>query len=134
MAEEINEFARAIGAVTPSPQSEYYSTFRSLFKRSNYFLLSGKFLMIKISRTDKPFWGIGKDFVDLLNNFDYFLILLVSNKEGWVFSKAEVSSNINSKKWRLREADNNYKINPPLPDRNSFHSPQDFQRKIGLQS
>lgn len=129
---EIREFTQAIGAVTPPQGSEHYATFRSIFRRSNYFLLAGKFLMVKISRSANPFWGIGKDFVDLLNDVDYFLVLLVSNREGWVFAKAEVNSNINSNRWRLREADRNYKIHMPLPDRNSFHSHQSFLEKIGL--
>jgi hypothetical protein len=86
--------------------------------------------MVKISRSEKPFWGIGKPFIDLLNNFDYLLILLVSNLEGWVFSKEEVNSNIKNKKWNLREADKNFKINWPLPDRNSFYSPENFLKKF----
>ena len=134
MDNEIQEFSQAIGAVTPPPGSEDYSTFKSIFKRSNYFLLGNKFLMVKISRLEKPFWGIGKKFIDFLNNTDYFLVLLVSNREGWVFSKAEVNSNINNKKWNLREADNNYKIHSPLPDRNSFYSPEKFLEKIKMQS
>ncbi len=134
MDKEIQEFTQAIGAAIPQPGSANYSTFKSLFKRSNYFMFGNKFLMVKISRTEKPFWGIGKDFIDLLNNFDYFLALLVSNREGWVFSKTEVNSNINNKKWNLREADKNYKINPPLPGRNSFYSPENFLKKIGIQS
>lgn len=130
MGDEIQEFAQAIGATTPQPGSEHYSTFKSIFKRSNYFLLGGKFIMVKISRSEKPFWGIGKPFIDLLNNLDYLLILLVSNREGWVFSKEEVNSNIKNKKWNLREADNNFKINWPLPDRNSFYSPENFLKKF----
>jgi len=93
-----------------------------------------KFLIVKISRSKTPFWGIGKDFLDLLNRFeqiDYFLILLVSGKEGWVFSRQEVNANITSQKWKLREADNNYKINWPLPDTNSFTSPDTFLKRIG---
>jgi hypothetical protein len=88
--------------------------------------------MVKISRIEKPFWGIGKDFIDFLDNSDYFLVLLVSNREGWLFSKTEVNSNIKNKKWNLREADNNYKIHTPLPDRNSFYSPDNFLKKAGL--
>ncbi|MBP7177277.1 MAG: hypothetical protein KBA53_13810 [Thermoclostridium sp.] len=130
MGDEIQEFAQAIGATMPEPGSEQYSTFKVIFKRLNYFLLGNKFVMIKISRSERPFWGIGKPFIDLLNNFDYLLILLVSNREGWVFSKEEINSNIKNKKWNLREADNNYKINWPLPDRNSFDSPDNFLKKF----
>jgi len=130
MGNEIQDFAQAIGAITPQTGSEHYATFKAIFKRSNYFFLGNKFIMVKISRSERPFWGIGKLFVDLLNNFDYFLILLVSNREGWAFSKEEVNSNIKSKKWNLRKADNNYKINWPLPDRNAFYSPENFLKKF----
>lgn len=130
MDKEIKEFTQTIGAVEPQPGTEKYAIFKTIFKRSNYFLLGKKFIMIKISRSDPPFWGIGKDFIDLLNNFDYLLILLVSNREGWVFSKEEVNANIRHKKWNLRIADNNYKINWPLPDRNSFFSPDNFLKKF----
>ena len=90
MADEIQDFAQAIGATAPQPDSEHYSTFKAIFKRSNYFLLGGKFVIIKISRLEKPLWGIGTAFIDLLNNFDYLLILLTSNREGWAFSKEEM--------------------------------------------
>jgi hypothetical protein len=130
MDDEIQEFAKAIGAIIPEPGSEHYATFKSIFKRSNYFLLGNKLIMVKISRSEKPFWGIGKGFIDLLNNSDFLLILLVSNREGWAFSKSEVNSNIRNKKWNLRTADSNYKINWPLPDRNSFFSPENFLKKF----
>ena len=134
MDKEIQEFTQAISAVTPQPGSEHYTNFKTIFKKSNYFHLGKKFIIVKISRSDPPFWGIGKNFIDLLNNLDYLLILLVSNREGWAFSKDEVNSNIRHKKWNLRIADNNYKINWPLPDSNSLHSPENFLKKFGMQS
>jgi hypothetical protein len=133
VGDEIKEFAAAIGAKEPNSGDKNYKLFRQVFKRSNYFVLDGKFAIIKISRSDKPFWGVGKDYIDFLNNTgNYFLVLLVSNREGWVFTKAEINNHINSANWRLREADNNYKINVPLPDTNSFTTPSHFLRKIGL--
>ena len=60
-------------------------------------------------------------------------MLFRSNREGWVFNKAEINNNIKSDKWRLREADQNYKINTPLPDINSFISTSHFMKKIGSQ-
>ena len=140
MDREILEFTSAIGATEPQPADEAYSAFRAIFRRSNYFILRGtppnanKFLIVKISRSKTPFWGIGKDFLDLLNKFEqihYFLVLLVSGKEGWVFSREEVNANIRSQKWKLRGADNNYKINWPLPDTNSFTSPNIFLKRVG---
>ena len=120
-------------AKEPSPDSENYVKWKSIFKKSNYFKVNGKLLIVKISRSKKPFWGVGKEYIDFLNLLDeYYLVLLVSGREGWVFAKSEVNANIRSKKWNLREADNNYKINYPLPDKNSFFSPRNFQKKLGL--
>ena len=132
---DIHQFTEAIGAVEPQPGQKSYERFRARFKRSNYFFLNGNFLIIKISRSKIPFWGVGKDFIDLLNRMDmhnYFLVLLVSSTEGWVFSKNEVNANISSDRWRLREKDNNYKIHMPLPDRNSFSTPANFLKKVGV--
>ncbi len=57
---EIQEFTQAVGAIAPQPGNEYYSKFKSIFKRSNYFLLGNKFLVVKISRIEKPFWALEK--------------------------------------------------------------------------
>ena len=130
---DIAQFVAAIGAKEPSPDSGNYAKWRALFKRSNYFLFNGKFTIVKISRIKKPFWGVGKEFVDLLNSLDdYYLVLLISPREGWVFTKGEVNSHIKSRRWNLREADNNYKINYPLPDGNSFFSTKHFLKNLGL--
>ena len=102
----------------------------SIFPRQNYFFLKGKILIVKISRSTKPFWGVGKKYLDFLDSSDYFLVLLTSNREGWIFSKKEVKANIARDKWRLREKDCNYKINVPLPDQNSFFSPEHFLKRL----
>jgi len=132
MSSEVEEFAKSVGATAPSPQDGHYHAFRSIFRRSNYFVLAGNFLVVKISRSKKPFWGVGKEYIDFLNGTDYWLVLLVSKTEGWAFSKNEVNANIMSNRWRLREKDNNYKINSPLPDRNWFYSPESFLKLTGL--
>jgi len=130
---DISQFVAAIGAKEPSPDKEDYWKWKAIFKRSNYFLFNGKFMIVKISRSKKPFWGVGKAFIDLLNSLDdYYLVLLVSSAEGWVFTKREINTNIQSRRWNLREADNNYKINYPLPDSNSFLSVKSFFKKLGL--
>ena len=104
--------------------------FRSIFRRSNYFFLNNKVLIIKISRKTKPFWGVGKKYLDLLDGrFEYFLVLLASSNEGWVFSETEVKRNIANDTWRLAK-DQNYKIYVPLPDRNSFSSPERFLQMV----
>lgn len=107
MEKEINEFADAIGAKEPNPTEQSHIAFRALFPRHNYFLLNRKFIIIKISRSKRPFWGIGKKYIDFLNDFDYFLILLTSNNSGYVFSKQEVNARIKDNTWRLYVKDNN---------------------------
>jgi len=64
---DIHAFALSLGAKEPDPDSENAALFRKMFKRHNYFQVNGHFLIIKISRSAKPFWGVGKSFVDLLN-------------------------------------------------------------------
>jgi len=133
MEKEIKEFIKAVGATEPKPSDENYSRFRSIFKRSNYFKLDRNFLIVKISRINKPFFGVGKPYIELLNLIDnYFLVLLVSEREGWIYSKAELNSNITNKIWRLSNKDDNYKINyDTLKDKNLFTSHSEFLRKIG---
>ena len=72
---------------------------------------------------------MGEESLDFLDSFDYFLVLLTSDTEGWLFSKKEVEANISRDKWRLGK-DGNYKINMPLPDRNSFLSPERFLKRV----
>ena len=127
---DILGFAQKVGAKEPEEGTEGYLQFRSIFRRSNYFFLNGKILIVKISRSDPPFWGVGEKYLDFLDGFDYFLVLLTSNREGWIFSKKEVKANISGDKWRLREKDRNYKINMPLPDQNFFFSPDHFLKRF----
>lgn len=120
---DIKQFVDAIGAKEPSPNAKNYAVWKAIFKRSNYFLFNGKFMIVKISRSKPPFWGVGKNFINLLNSFyDYYLALLVSGHKGWVFSKTEVNTYIRNKEWNLRKVDNSYKIHYPLPDKNRFLS------------
>ena len=124
MTNEIDDFVAAVGGVEPNVD-ESHTIFRGVFKRRNYFRINGSWCIVKISRTSKPFWGIGKRYIDLFSELEsFFVVLLISSSEGWVFSKQEVLAFIQSGRWNLREKDQNYKINPPLPDRNSFFSPE----------
>jgi hypothetical protein len=134
MEPEIQKFVTSIGATEPDPSSDIYKTFRQLFKRHNYFILTGNFLIIKISRSKKPFWGVGKDYIEFLNMLNnYYLVLLTGANEGWVFNKSEINYFLSSKRWNLREEDNNYKINPPLPDKNSFITKTKFFQITGIE-
>ena len=91
-------------------------------------MLNGKILIVKISRTNPPFFGVGQQFLEFLDPFDYFLVLLTSNREGWIFSKQEIKLNIANNTWRLSKTD--YKINRhTLLDRNYFSSPDRFLKK-----
>ena len=121
----------------PKPGDEIYSSFRLLFKRSNYFFLKGGFVVIKISRSITPFWGVGRKQVEFLNNLDnYFLVLLVSERAGWFFSKREINKNIQEELWKLRTSDDNYKINYSSLrfSKNGFAAPEEFLVKAGLVS
>ena len=130
---EISEFMHNVGGLSLREGNKYAEEFRKFFKRSNYFLLSGteKFVVVKISRSKKPFWGLGKEYVDFLNQLDYCLVLLVSSSEGWVFSKNEVISYINRNDWPLA-GDGDYKIHHPLQQSNKFYSSQEFKVIVGL--
>ncbi len=130
MKDEIRRFTEAIGATAPS--ADCAEMWKVIFKRPNYFLFNHRIMVVKISRSERPFWGVKKERIDLLNSLDdYFLVLLISAREGWFFTKSEINGNINSKKWNLRVADNNYKINFPLPDKNSFFSQANFLKRFG---
>lgn len=86
MDKEVYHFVRAVGAVEPTQGDELYPVFREFFKRSNYFLLRDTLLIVKISRSDKPFWGVGRKYIEFLNRFDsYLLVLLTSKGSGLVF-------------------------------------------------
>ena len=129
MSNEVREFTQKIGAKEPEKGTEFYLQYRRMFRRSNYFMLNSKMLIIKISRSNPPFWGVGKKFVDFLDSLDYFLVLLTSSKEGWIFSKKEIKENIAGDRWRRSKTD--YKINfNTLYNRNSFSSPEHFLRRM----
>ena len=87
---------------------------KKIFNRSNYFEVMGKFLIVKISRNTRPFWGFRKKVIEYLNDeqklSNYYLTLLVSNEKGWVFNKKDIMRFITNNEWRLAQ-DRNYKIN-----------------------
>jgi len=130
MQDEIAQFAASIRA----KRMLNIGSNRTLFSRPNYYQIPSGRLIIKISRSQRPknpFWGVGAAQIDVLDlgGRPYFLVLLVSEKEGWVFSADEVQKFITSDKWRLA-GDSNYKINMPLPNANAFLSPEQFLQKI----
>lgn len=132
MSDEVKNFAKAIGATRPQRGDKNYKTSQLIFRRSNYYKHSQGFMIIKISRIEKPFWGVGKFYIDFLNDLkiSFFLVLLDSEKSGYVFNEKEVNRFIDRKEWRLA-SDDNYKISVPLPDRYYFKNKEMFLRTIG---
>ncbi len=130
VAPDIQQFVDAVGATQPDLESEQGKLFRKVFRRGNYFRHPGGFLIVKISRVDRPFWGLGKQYVDFLNDAldNYYLVLLDSASSGYVFSKDEINSQIKRGNWRLSKTD--YKINMPLPTRNAFRTTEQFSSRI----
>lgn len=128
---EVLEFANSVGATEPAESEQIYGIYRSIFRERSYFRHPSGFLVIKISRSKKPFWGITKAIIDALNShFEYHLVLLTSAGQGWVFSKDQTITNIGSA-WHLDGQGLQYKINSPLPDSYWFLGPKAFLRKVG---
>ena len=98
---EVLEFAASICATEPDESEEIYRIYRSIFRERNYFRHPAGFLVVKISRSKKPFWGITKQIFDALNaHFNYHLVLLTKADQGWVFSKSQAVERIGST-WHL---------------------------------
>ncbi len=139
MSTEVLEFAEKIGAIDISSKLKH-GKYGSLFKRKNYFLLKNNtFLIVKLSKNRiRPFWGLGKKFIEVFNLLTedqgtYHLVLLISNKSGWTFSKKEINGYIHDGSWSFSENQDQYKINNyKLKDANSFFSTDHFLKKIGL--
>ena len=88
-------------------------------------------MVIKISHSDKPFWGLGKKHVDFLNDLldNYYLVLLESSSSGYLFDKEQINTNVRRGAWGLSGSD--YKINiSSLPRRNVFHNVEQFLERI----
>ena len=115
----------------------------------NYFQVGSTRLIIKIRKikpNQRPFWGAGVRQIEILDRLGpYYLVLLISDREGWFLSHTEIAGfieNLDSdrknpcwsrgKKGEKSDNENQYKINPPLPDTNLFKSPEEFLRKIPL--
>lgn len=144
--DEVASFAKAIGA-TPMDRQQISYRERRRFARPNYFQIESVRLIIKIRRMTasqrrRPFWGAGVIQIEILERLGpYYLILLTSSEEGWFLSHTEIAELIadldsvpKNPSWSRGHDDNEnqYKINPPLPDMNRFNSPDDLLRKIEL--
>ena len=131
MEPEIMKFAAAIGANEPDETDEIYSLYRSIFRERNYFRHSSGFLVIKLSRSKKPFWGLTREIIKALNTyFNYHVILLTPTGQGWVFTKEEANGHIESRAWNLDSKGDQYKINAPLPHANGFMGPKTCLQRL----
>jgi hypothetical protein len=134
MEPEILEFATSIGATEPQEGDEIYRLYRSFFKEHNYFRHPSGFLVIKLSRSKKPFWGLHKNIMQFLDeSLPYNLILLTSASQGWLFTQQEVAAYLRAKTWNLDGTGKQYKINMPLPDSNMFFGPKGCLKRLGPQ-
>lgn len=119
-------FAFHAGATIPRDSEPNHKIFSEFPDRGNYFVIDDYFVVVKISRTTKPFWGVDASVINLLIRQPNFAVVLLQNaKEGYCFTKNEVLKNLNSR-WKLRKEDNNYKINMPLPDSLFFKNTDEF--------
>lgn len=107
------------------------------FRRGNYYILSNGddayFLIIKISRNLRPFWGVGENFLNftLGLNTKLILVLLDSEHSGWIYFKDEISFFLKRGKWSY--SNGQYKINyNKLIKNNQFNSPTRFISLINL--
>ncbi len=76
MDHEIDNFINKIENCTPIRNQVY--------KRDHYFLKNNILLIIKISRSQKPFWGIRKSIIDFSNQtFPEYILALLSSHEKW---------------------------------------------------
>ncbi len=108
---------------------------RPSFREGNYFLLKTEnekvILIVKISRSVIPFWGVGERVLDFFNQMEktkFFLVLLDSRKTGWVFPKAEIDFH-RKNTWSF--SGNELKVNSgKLGSENRFFSENNFLTKI----
>ena len=143
MENEVNAFAESIGAknIRDLNSLRFLSSYDPNwiyppnFNRDNYFYINidGEvvILVIKISRTPRPFWGVGRKYIEFFNNLfqiRWVLVLLQAENQGWVFCKDEIMWNLGQNIWKLRHKDDNYKINfNTLGESNKFSSMRTFR-------
>jgi hypothetical protein len=145
---EIASFVKEISAVRIDLQGcDYRERWR--FSKPNYFQIGAIRLIIKIRKikaSQRPFWGVGVRQIEILERLGpYYLVLLTSDREGWFLSHTEIAAHIKNleagtknpgwsrgTKGSKSDNENQYKINPPLPDENIFKSSEEFLQKMRL--
>jgi hypothetical protein len=131
--DEVVQFARAIGAVRMDLQTSLQE--RRLFAYPHCCQIMSGRLIIKISRIKRPFWGVNKRAIESLEKHGvYYLVLLVSDKEGGFLSSSEIKRlrlGPDTVGWSNKAQDGDYKISHPLPPlTNWFSSPESLLQKI----
>lgn len=116
---EVQEFAQSIDA-----KIKNFSFFKG-----NIFYKEDRILLIKISRTKNPFWGLNGNLMDLLlegskeNKIKFSIILLITSYDGWVYPQSKVINMIENKRWK-KNSNGQYLINSPLDHNLSFSTHQ----------
>ena len=133
--DEVLTFAKQLGALDLKDLRSRDPRLR-IIKRRNYFLL-GKdtYLIVKISRIEKPFFGLGKQFVDLFNELTeksgtYYFVGLDSHNTGWLISKNSLLQDINNGSISYSERESQYKIGCHNLPQQRFPSISDCRTKI----
>jgi hypothetical protein len=135
--DEVAVFARAIGA-SDLKSSVAAPRLRAVLRRHNYFLLPpSTYLIVKVSRLERVFYGLGEQFVELFDGLTehrgtYYFVGLDSDHSGWVLSKAVIRQGIADGSISCsRQAKSEYKINDyNLCDRDRFVTIADFVSKV----
>lgn len=130
-------FARQLDALDLRDLRSHDSQLR-IIRRRNYFLLGrDTYLIVKLSRSPKPFFGLGKQFVGLFNELTeesgtYYFVGLDSHTTGWLISKNSLLQDIDNGSISYSEgAGTEYKINYyNLRSQQRFLSISDCRAKI----
>ena len=105
--------------------------------KGNIFAKDNTILIIKISRTEKVFYGVCSNILDLLifgeknKKIQFGIVLLKNNHEGWFYPENIVIDNIEKNIWK-KATDQQYKINNPLDTTLYFNNCIEFKRIFSM--
>lgn len=105
--------------------------------KGNLFIKDNTILIIKISRTEKKFYGVCSNILDLLiygvkvDNIKFGIVLLKNNHEGWFYPENIVIENIEKNIWK-KATDQQYKINSPFDTTLYFNNYIGFKRIFSI--
>jgi hypothetical protein len=122
LARELGAEPRALYTGGPVPWAIRYG---------NYFNLGGHWLIMRVSRSSRPFWGLRLSAVQLFRDEDFSLLLLTSSSAGWCIPARQVHALIRDRRWRLAK-DLEFKINLPLPENRRFGSSDELRARLGI--